>query len=451
MKKLLSLILAMCMILCCFTACGGNDTPDTSEAPSGGDNAIETDNTITLWAGGQWTGTDLQNLNAFVADYNKTNTLGLTVEVIEKSDMESALATAVRNNKVPDVLIWDRFNTPAYSEQNALLDISEYITRDNIDLSVFNESAMQELYYDGKYYGLPLDLDVWGVFVNMDMVDAYNAANPSTPITLNDDWTWDDMYEIAKKLTVTTNGSMSVAGYAGHVTHQHLFKYMCSQSQDFLTADGEPNFGTQQTKDILEFFSKIGGAGNGIWENGLCEKSNFTAGQLAMIDQSLYFTDYIERYSPDMNYKFMPQPRYSVNGTTPDGSVNGGMLGGFGIAFPKPHDRYVDDAFYAKFEKSWAFAKDWLLNEELQTKWSQTTGTLPALKALYTSDAITSDETLARAASFVPNYRIRPQIPAFLTLQTQVIDQQIKAYTEGKVSLEQTISNMTAGCKQYIG
>ncbi len=443
-KRLLSILLAISILLTCvvgLSSCGKKD----ENAPAG-----DGDKTITLWAGGQWTGTDLQNLNKFVDEYNKSNELGVTVEVVEKSDMESALATAVRNNKVPDVLIWDRFNTPAYSKQNALLDISEYIERDKLDLSVFNESAMSELYYEGKYYGLPLDLDVWGVFVNMDMVDSYNKSHASDPIVLNDDWTWDDMYEIAKKLTVREDGKMTVAGYAGHVTHQHLFKYMCSQSQDFLTADGQPNLDTKQVRDILSFFNKIGGADNGIWENGLCEKSNFTAGQLAMIDQSLYFTDYIERYSPNMNYKFMPQPRYSVNGEVQSGAVNGGMLGGFGIAFPKPHDRYIDDQFYADFEVAWAFAKDWLLNEDLQTKWSQTTGTLPALKALYTSDAITSDETLKRAASFVPNYRIRPQIPAFLTLQTQVIDQQVKAYTEGKATAEQTIVNLTAGCKQYL-
>ncbi len=448
-RRIVSLILALCLILSCavcLSACGDNDTPEPDKGNVGADG----DSTIILWAGGQWTGTDLQNLNKFVDEYNQTNTLGLTVEVIEKSDMESALATAVRNNKVPDVLIWDRFNTPAYSKQNALLDISEYIERDSLDLSVFNESAMSELYYEGKYYGLPLDVDVWGIFVNTDMVDAYNKANPSDSIVLNDNWTWDEMYEIAKKLTVSVDGTMTVAGYSGHVLHQHLFKYMCSQSQDFLTADGQPNFDTQQTKDILNFFSKVGGAGNGIWENGLCEKSNFTAGQLAMIDQSLYFTDYIERYSPDMNYKFMPQPRYSVGGEVQQGAVNGGMLGGFGIAFPKPHERYLDDTFYANFEKAWAFAKDWLLNEELQSKWSETTGTLPALKALYTSETITSDETLSRAASYLADYRIRPQIPAFLTLQTQVIDQQVKAFTEGKATLEQTIANLIAGCKQYL-
>ncbi len=439
MKKYVCLALALLMIagsLCTFTACG-NKSGDS-------------DNELVVWAGGQWVGTDLQNLMNFVDYYNETNTLGLTVKVVPKSDMESALATAVRNNQVPDLLIWDRFNTPAYAESNALLDISEYIERDSVDTSLFNTEAMNELVYKGKTYGLPLDVDVWGIYVNMDMVDAYNAEHADDPIVLNDNWTWDEMYEIAKKLTVVENGNMKVAGYSGHVMHQHLFKYMVSQSQSFLNEDGSLNLDTPEVRDILSFFEKIGKKNNGIWENGLCEKSNFTAEQLAMIDQSLYFTDYIERYNPTMNYKFMPQPRYSVDGEVQEGAVNGGMLGGFGIAFPKPHDRYINDEFWASFEKAWAFAKDWLLNESMQARWSSTTGTLPALNSLLDNEDVLTNDTLKRAAVFVGDYKTRPQIPAFLTMQTQVIDTQIKAFTEGQASLEQTISNLMNGCKAYI-
>ncbi len=407
-------------------------------------------NELTLWAGGQWTGTDLQNLKSFIEEYNKSNDIGVTVKVVAKSDMESALSTAVRNNKVPDILIWDRFNTPTYSKVDALMDISEYITRDNVDLSLFNDAAMSELYYDDKYYGLPLDLDVWGLYINTDMVDDYNAENPSSPIVLNDNWTWDDLYDIARKLTVYQGGQMKVAGYSGHVMHQHYFKYLCSTDETFLTASGQPNFNTQEARDILTFFQKIGSRNSGIWENGLVEKSNFTSGQLAIIDQSLYFTDYIERYNANMNYKFMPQPRYSVNGVVQTGAVNGGMLGGFGIAFPKPAEKFRTDDFYAKFEKAWEFAKDWLLDEEIQSNWSETTGTLPALKSLCSPEKLQSNTILSRAATFLPNYKIRPQIPSYLTMQTQVIDNHIKAFTEGTASLEDTINSLNNGCREYM-
>lgn len=439
MKKFAVILLSMvllCGTLLAVCAC----------VPSSQDD----DKTITIWAGGQWVGTDLQNLKSFIKNYNETNTKGIKVEVECKSDMETALSTAVRNNKIPDILIWDRFNTPTYAKTNALLDITEYVKRDKVDTTLFNDEAMKELTYNDKIYGLPLDVDVWGLYINMDMVDSYNEQHPDDKIVLKDDWTWDDLYNIAKKLTVyNEKGEMTVAGYSGNVMHQHYFKYLCSTARSFIE-NGEFTFDSKEGTDILNFFKKVGSRTSGIWENGLTEKSNFTAEQLAIIDQSLYFTDYIERYNSKMNYKFMPQPRYSVDGVVQEGANNGGMLGGFGLAFPRPAEQYINDKFWAKFELSWDFTKEWLLSESMQLEWSTTTGTLPALKSLYTAAEITADTTLSRAASFVGNYKIRPQIPSYLTMQTQVVDLQIKAFTEGTIDLETVIRNLATGCGEYV-
>jgi ABC-type glycerol-3-phosphate transport system substrate-binding protein len=182
----------------------------------------------------------------------------------------------------------------------------------------------------------------------------------------------------------------------------------------------------------------------------MSEKSNFTSGQCAIIAQSLYFTDYIERYNSTMNYMFLPQPKYSVNGVVQEGATNGGMLGGFGLAFPLPAKKYRTESYYEKIELAWQFAKDWLLNEETQLKWSEETGTLPSLKSLYTSSTVLQNETLRNAAQYVEYYKNRPQIPGYLTMQTQVIDTCIKAFTEGTSTLANTISSLTKGCIDYM-
>lgn len=434
------LAVAMCTSLVgTLAACG--------DSKSGDDDS----NKLTIWAAGQWTGTDLQNLESFIDDYNASNTLGITVAVTPKTDLESALSTAVKSGNSPDILVWDRFNTPTYAKRGVLLDITDYIKNDNIDTTLFNDEAMSELYYNDAYYGLPLDLDVWGMYINMDMVDTYNTNHPNDQITISTDWTWDDFYNIAKKLTVfNDSGKIKIAGYAGGTMYQHYYKYLCSTTQSFLT-DGQPDFDNQASRDILSFFYKMDGEGKGtIWDSGLTEKSNFTSGECAIIDQSLYFTDYIERYNPTMNYKFMPQPKYSVNGVVQEGATNGGMLGGFGLAFPLPAKKYRTESYYAKVDLAWQFTKDWLLNEDLQKKWSQEIGTLPSLKSLYTTSTVLDNETLRNAAQYVDLYKNRPQIVGYLTMQTQVIDTCIKAYTEGKATLESTINSLTVGCRDYM-
>ena len=147
MKKLLSRILALVIIIAvCMTFFACNDK-DNGE--------IE----LVMWAGGQWTGTDYENLQNFIANFNDTNELGFTIKLQFKSNMELDFVAARSRGTTPDILIWDRFNTPTYSDSNMLQSIDHLIERDNIDISVYHIEAMSEMIYKGSTYGLPIDLD----------------------------------------------------------------------------------------------------------------------------------------------------------------------------------------------------------------------------------------------------------------------------------------------------
>jgi len=58
--------------------------------------------------------------------------------------------------------------------------------------------------YNGKTYGLPRDLSDVMLYYNKDLFDAAGVAYP------NDNWTWDDLRDAAKKLTRDKNGSGTV-------------------------------------------------------------------------------------------------------------------------------------------------------------------------------------------------------------------------------------------------
>lgn len=449
LKKLACLIASAAMafsVAVPLVACGNND-----------DGVDENGNVtaITMWVGGsEWSGRNLQNLQKFVNDYNAVKPDGFEVNLVRKEDLEGAFSTSRTNGKQPDLMLWDRFNTATYGIQNLLYPIDDLITRDGVDTSLFYAPAMQEMAYDGVTYGLPVDVDVWGTYVNMDYVQKYDEAHPDTAIAgkLTANWTWDDLLDSAKALK-----TVATAGYSAGDQEQHLFKYYVStgHGDEYLipdTASGIKgkyltNFDNDETRAILNFFKNVSDANVG----GKQEDDSFTSAQLAMVNKPLYYNNQIKMSTKINSYKFLPQPKPSAS--TMEGGVNGGMIGGYGIAYPAPLEKYQKKAWEARHEAAWKFTMWLCTDKENMLKWSKDIGSLPALnEALNADECVAGNQVLTDARSYIQAtdgagklvYMTRPQVPNFLTLQTDVINSQVKLFLSGSKSLDDCISTLTS-------
>lgn len=415
---------------------------------------------ITMWVGGsEWSGQNLQNLTAFIDSYNELKPDGFTINMVRKDDLEKAFQTSRSSGNQPDLMLWDRFNTATNCIKGYLYPVNDLIERDNVDTSVFYAPAMQEMIYDDQIYGLPVDVDVWGTYVNMALVEEYDAKQTSdsakiAPL-LTADWTWDDLLTAAKALK-----TVALAGYSAGDQEQHLFKFYVStgHGDEFLlpdTASGVKgkyvtNFDNEWTRAILEFFEEVDNANVG----GKQEDDSFTSGILAMVNKPLYYNNSI-KLSSITNYKFLPQAKPADM----EGAVNGGMVGGYGIAFPAPQEKYQTKAWEARHEVAWKFTKWLCLDKENMLDWSEQIGSLPALsEALNSDECVEGNQVLSDARSYINAkktdgsfvYTTRPQVPNFLTLQTDVINSQIPRFLAGQISLDNCISNMTSSGDQKL-
>lgn len=114
-------------------------------------------------AGGtQWQGTYLENLRDFVDAFNDgklgeaAQDLNVTIELDVVTDMSSTYPTRLRSeSRYPHLMLFDRFNTPEYAENDFILDLNDYLEEREIDTSLFTSAAMTEMVYDGATYGLP--------------------------------------------------------------------------------------------------------------------------------------------------------------------------------------------------------------------------------------------------------------------------------------------------------
>ena len=91
------------------------------------------------------------------------------------------------------------------------------------DLADFPPHIMDILWIQGELYALPEDNAQYGLFYNKAIFDAYNAAHPGQPVGYpNADWTWEDLRDAARRLTVRgATGEIDIAGIEkGRIKHR---------------------------------------------------------------------------------------------------------------------------------------------------------------------------------------------------------------------------------------
>lgn len=225
-RRLTALSLAVVTAAASLAGCGGGSKP--AETTAAADKAAET----TAAAGGEtttaaaeasgekvkltvsvWDNASSPQFQAMADAFMEKNP-NVEVELIDTQADEY-------NNKItvmlaggdtdPDVImVKDADTQVSMKEKNQLLDLTDYIAKDGVDLSLYNGAA-EQLQMDGKQYTLPFRRDWYVLFYNKDLFDKAGVEYPK------DDMTWDEYEALAKQMT-SGEGSAKVYG-----THNHTW------------------------------------------------------------------------------------------------------------------------------------------------------------------------------------------------------------------------------------
>jgi multiple sugar transport system substrate-binding protein len=215
-----------------LTACGGGQAPASSNEPV----------TISMMMWGD--PAELEVWNQIVADFHQAKP-NITVKV-EVSDWDSywtKLKTLLSADTPPDVFAMDAPLYLDYQSRGVLLNLQPYLDK-NPDLlnGVYPQTLEAYKTADGMY-GLPRDFQTIVLFYNKDMFDAAGVAYPTA------DWTYDDLREAAKKLTIVgSDGKVSQFGFYSDLWDMELIwsEAIWAYGGDVINADhtktliGEP-------------------------------------------------------------------------------------------------------------------------------------------------------------------------------------------------------------------
>ena len=164
-------------------ACGGSG--DGSK--SGSKDSLE----VVIWDNNQQKG-----LQQICDLFTEETGIKVDVQVKEWDSYWTLLEAGASGGDMPDVFWMHSNNSQMYMKNNKLLKLDDYIEKsDKVDMSNYM-SEITELYtYDGSYYAVPKDYDTIALWYNKKMFDDAGLSYP------DETWTWDDLYEAAKKLT----------------------------------------------------------------------------------------------------------------------------------------------------------------------------------------------------------------------------------------------------------
>ena len=147
--------------------------------------------TVAIWDSNQQPG-----IQELLDDWSKESGIKAETQVINWNEYWTLLEAGASGGTLPDVFWMHSNQSQRYMENGLLLDLTDKIAAsDKIDLSNYYEDITKLYESDGKIYALPKDIDTIALWYNKTMFDEAGVEYP------NAEWTWDDFYEAAKKLT----------------------------------------------------------------------------------------------------------------------------------------------------------------------------------------------------------------------------------------------------------
>ena len=292
-KKALVVMLCVAMVGM-FSACGGGSSDSGSGDSSG---AI----TINIWDNNQKDG-----IQEICNDWTAQGHPEVKVEVIDWDNYWTLLEAGASGGEMPDVF-WMHSNTAQmYMENDMLLKLNDYIDADDsIDMDKYDE-GVKDLYTrdDGGIYALPKDHDTIALLYNKAIFDQYGVDYPT------DDWTYEDMYEAAKKITEGSNGD--VYGMAMNTSNNQdgWYNLIYAYGGEVITEDHKgTTIGSDEAKAGMEMMRKlltVGAPQSVVAETGT--DSLFQSGKVGMITQGSWMINafYTAENHDDYAWAMMP-------------------------------------------------------------------------------------------------------------------------------------------------
>lgn len=153
------------------------------------------------------------------------------------NDYHTKVQTMIAGGMSPDVMRIDDYYFFDFQKLGVLEDLTPYLKKDNIDMSLYPEMGIEEATVNGKIYGLPWAYAPLYMMINLDTFEKYGVTPPDM------DWTIDDFERIVKSFPAKDG----IYGYAvGTANISTILPFIWAKGGTLLSEDRSQYTGDQE-------------------------------------------------------------------------------------------------------------------------------------------------------------------------------------------------------------
>jgi len=284
--------------------------PETAASPEAPAAAPEEEGvTITFWNGVG--APENVVLSEMIADYNETNTDGITVEevLLDWDTLYSKILLDYRAGNAPDVSTMHQTNLPQEVDLGVLAPVAELASEIGLQKDDFVAKAWDATFVNGEQYAIPLDMHPLALYYNVKLFEEA-GLDPDNPPTNKDEF-----LDALQKLTKDTDGDGTPdqyglgLAYSGGIPFRVWMSLVWQhEGGQILTDDGtQAAFDTPAGVESLQFLQDLVYEYGVIPEQEQSPDDDFVKGIVAM-DISGPWSMFDFNKAEDLDYRTAPLP-----------------------------------------------------------------------------------------------------------------------------------------------
>ena len=237
MKKLLISILPLVVMLA-FTGCSESSSAVSSK---------NSEEKITLRVA--WWGEQPRHdytLKVIKLFEEKNPDIHIEFEFSNWDDYWKRLAPMAAANQLPDIMQMDLLYLKAYSKNNLLVDLTQYIENNTIDTKYIDEKVLSGGKVGDQLYGFPLGLNAPAVIMDSNLVLSATNQLPKQ------EWTWDDF----EKIALEAHRQKNIYGTNGMKPPEVFFPYFLRTNRQNLYNQEGTALGYDDDQLFVDYFNR---------------------------------------------------------------------------------------------------------------------------------------------------------------------------------------------------
>ena len=261
--------------------------------------------TLVYWSVGSATNDNYVHSDLF----NKISDFKVETVSVPWTEYDKKTLTAILSGNPPDIM--SQFAPlKTWASRKSLISLNSFIEEDNYDTTQFFKFLWDEMKWENKIYGIPINTSSFAFFCNTDIFNELNIKYiPES---------WDDVTDIARRINkFDDDGNLIRAGFLpnyGNFMTSNVIGWQLGEKYIVNGKDIKLN-----TPFVKESFIWVRDFVHGIGLNnvlqlmgsfGFAEQHGFISGKIGMMILDSSFPKLIQKYNPSLSYKVIPIPSY---------------------------------------------------------------------------------------------------------------------------------------------